>query len=156
MLQRPLQRGNFFLRGRDARTIGAVQRTKQHFFLYFQFLYFLGQLSNATGKVMQFGYLIERRFLFLRKDICIIQDLVVLPSGEEIRMDMAVVFKTGLTTTMFSRDAWFSEFITISNTDDLDTVYPICRAKDSWRNDDEAEVAIHRTIKSLKTAASTQ
>lgn len=90
------------------------------------------------------------------KDICIIQDLVVLPSGEEIRMDMAVVFKTGLTTTMFSRDAWFSEFITISNTDDLDTVYPICRAKDSWRNDDEAEVTIHRTIKSLKTAASTQ
>lgn len=69
MLQRPLQRGNFFLRGRDARTIGAVQRTKQHFFLYFQFLYFLGQLSNATGKVMQFGYLIERRFLFLRKQI---------------------------------------------------------------------------------------
>ena len=48
MLQRPLQRGNFFLRGRDARTIGAVQRTKQHFFLYFQFLYFLGQLSNAA------------------------------------------------------------------------------------------------------------
>lgn len=39
------------------------------------------------------------------KDICIIQDLGVLPSGEEIRMDMAVVFKTGLTTTMFSRDA---------------------------------------------------
>lgn len=50
------------------------------------------------------------------KDSCIIQDLVVLPSGEEIRMDMAVVFKIGLTTTMFSRDAWFSEFITISNT----------------------------------------
>ena len=69
MLQRPLQRGNFFLRGRDARTIGAVQRTKQHSFLYFQFLYFLGQLSNATGKAMQFGYLIERRFLFLRKQI---------------------------------------------------------------------------------------
>ena len=69
MLQRPLQRGNFFLRGRDARTIGAVQRTKQHSFLYFQFLYFLGQLSNVTGKVMQFGYLIERRFLFLRKQI---------------------------------------------------------------------------------------
>lgn len=56
------------------------------------------------------------------KDICIIQDLVVLPSGEEIRMDMAVVFKTGLTTTMFSRDAWFSEFITISNTAWADAV----------------------------------
>ena len=34
-----------------------------------QFLDFFGQLGNTVGKVMQLGYLIERRFLFLRKQI---------------------------------------------------------------------------------------
>lgn len=84
------------------------------------------------------------------QDILIVQDAVHLPDGEEILMDMAVVFKTAHTTTMFSRDAWFSEFITISDTSDLDAIYPICRAKDSWRNDDESEVVIRRTTKSLR------
>lgn len=83
------------------------------------------------------------------KDIQIIQDSVILANGDKILMDMAIVFKTKHADTMFSRDAWFSEFITISDTSDFDLVYPICRAKDSWRNDDEAEVIIHRITKSL-------
>ena len=83
------------------------------------------------------------------KDVQIIQDSVHLSNGDEILMDMAVVFKSKYTDTMFSRDAWFSEFITISDTSDLDSIYPIFRAKDSWRNDDESEVNIHRITKSL-------
>lgn len=84
------------------------------------------------------------------QDIVIVRDSIQLPDGEDILMDMAVVFKTAHKNIMFSRDAWFSEFITISNSSDLDEVYPICRAKDTWRNDDEAEVLIYRTEKSLK------
>ncbi len=83
------------------------------------------------------------------QDVQIIQDSVHLSNGDEILMDMAIVFKTKQTDTMFSRDAWFSEFITVSDTYDLDSVYPICRAKDTWRNDDESEVIIHRITKSL-------
>ncbi|MDO4438772.1 MAG: hypothetical protein Q4B86_04920 [Eubacteriales bacterium] len=83
------------------------------------------------------------------QDVQIFQDSVCLSSGDEILMDMAVVFKTKHTDIMFSRDVWFSEFITISETSDFDSVYPICRAKDSWRNDDESEVIIHRITKSL-------
>lgn len=84
------------------------------------------------------------------QDVQIVQDSVILSNGDKILMDMAVVFKTKYRVIMFSRDAWFSEFITISDTSDLDSVYPICRAKDSWRNDDESEVIIHRTTKSLR------
>ncbi|MFU9922120.1 hypothetical protein [Fannyhessea vaginae] len=83
------------------------------------------------------------------QDVQIIKDCVHLSNGDEILMDMAVVFKTKHTDTMFSRDAWFSEFITISDTYDLDSVYPICKAKDAWRNDDESEVIIHRITQSL-------
>lgn len=83
------------------------------------------------------------------QDVQIIQDSVHLSNGDEILMDMTVVFKTKHTDTMFSRDAWFSEFITIRDTYDLDSVYPICRAKDAWRNDDESEVIIHRITQSL-------
>lgn len=83
------------------------------------------------------------------QDVQIIKDCVHLSNGDEILMDMAVVFKAKHTDTMFSRDAWFSEFITISDTYDLDSVYPICKAKDAWRNDDESEVIIHRITQSL-------
>ena len=68
-LQRTLQCGNLFLHIRNARIIGAVQRTRQKVLFGFQFLDFLGQIGNAAGKVMQLGYLIERRFLFLRKEV---------------------------------------------------------------------------------------
>ncbi len=80
------------------------------------------------------------------QDVFVVQDRVVLVEGERIAMDMALVFKTENGVTAFSRDAQFSEFITISDTVDLDTVYPICRAKDSWRNDDAAEVDIQRSF----------
>ena len=83
------------------------------------------------------------------QDVQIIKDCVHLSNGDEILMDMAVVFKAKHTDTMFSRDAWFSEFITISDTYDLDSVYPICKAKDAWRNDAESEVIIHRITQSL-------
>lgn len=86
------------------------------------------------------------------QDVLIIQDFITLPSGDQILMDMAVVFKAKHASTMFSRDAWFSEFITISETADLDTIYPICRAKDSWRNDGKEEVIVRRTIISLKNS----
>lgn len=110
-------------------------------------------IEKATGAFKPIcGNKIEKNMIEdTVQDICIVQDAIVLPNAEEIRMDMAVTFKTEHTVTMFSRDAWFSEFITISNTSDLDAIYPIFRAKDSWRNGDEAEVMIHRTIKSLKT-----
>lgn len=69
LLQRTFQCSDFFLHIRNARIIGTVQRTKQKVLFGFQFLDFLGQLGNTAGKVMQLGYLIERRFLFLRKQI---------------------------------------------------------------------------------------
>jgi len=69
LLQRTLQCGDFFLHLGNTRIVGAVQRTKQKVFFGFQLLDFLSQLGNAVGKVMQLGYQIERRFLFLRKQI---------------------------------------------------------------------------------------
>ena len=45
------------------------EKTEQHFFLGIQFLQFFSQLCDTVGKVMQLGYLIKRRFFFLRKQI---------------------------------------------------------------------------------------
>lgn len=77
--------------------------------------------------------------------ICIVRDVVTRADGVQFSMDMAVIIKTPQTQYMFSRDVWFSEFITISNNDDFDSVYPICKAKAGWKNDESEEVVIKRT-----------
>ena len=77
--------------------------------------------------------------------ICIIQDTVMRADGTQISMDMAIIIKTPQNQYMFSRDVWFSEFITISNHDDLDAVYPICRAKDGWKSDESDNIVIKRS-----------
>lgn len=79
------------------------------------------------------------------KEICIVRDMVTRADGVQFSMDMAVIIKTPQTQHMFSRDVWFSEFITISNNDDFDSVYPICKAKAGWKSDESDEVVIKRT-----------
>lgn len=79
------------------------------------------------------------------KEIRIVRDVVTRADGIQLAMDMAVIIKTPQTQYMFSRDVWFSEFITISNSDDLDSVYPICKAKSGWKSDESDEVVIRRT-----------
>ncbi len=78
-------------------------------------------------------------------EIRIIRDEVTRADGIQILMDMAIIIKTPQTQYMFSRDVWFSEFITISNEADLDSVYPICKAKSGWKSDESDDVIIKRT-----------
>ena len=79
------------------------------------------------------------------KGICIIRDTVTRADGVQFSMDMAVIIKTPQAEYMFSRDVWFSEFITISNNGDLDSVYPICKAKSGWKSDESDNVIVKRT-----------
>ena len=79
------------------------------------------------------------------KGICIIRDTVTRADGLQFSMDMAVIIKTPQAEYMFSRDVWFSEFITISNNGDLDSVYPICKAKSGWKSDESDNVIVKRT-----------
>ena len=79
------------------------------------------------------------------KEICIVRDTVTRADGVQLSMDMAIIIKTQIAEYMFSRDVWFSEFITISNNADLDSVYPICKAKSGWKSDESEDVIIKRT-----------
>lgn len=80
------------------------------------------------------------------KGICIIRDAVTRADGVQFSMDMAVIIKTPQTQYMFSRDVWFSEFITISNDSNLDSVYPICKARTGWKSDESDDTIIKRTM----------
>ncbi len=80
----------------------------------------------------------------------IINDYVNVNDGEhEFSFDQAIIIKTENTTTMFSRDVWFSEIITISENDNYDSLFSISEAVDSFSNYGEYRVDIKRTKYSL-------
>lgn len=84
------------------------------------------------------------------KSIEIINDYINVNNGKyEFSFDQAIIFKTEHRTIMFSRNAWFSEVIIISDTDDYDSVFPISEVSQTFSNYGEYSVNVKRTRRVL-------
>lgn len=76
----------------------------------------------------------------------IINDYANVNNGEyEFSFDQAIIIKTQNTVTMFSRDMWFSEVITVSDNDNYDALFPISKAAESFSDYGEHKVDVRRT-----------
>lgn len=83
-------------------------------------------------------------------EIKIINDAISVNDGAyEISFDQAIVIKTKDETVMFSRDAWFSEDITVSEHDDYELLVPVSRVAELWSFDGDNKVKITRTSRQL-------
>ncbi len=80
----------------------------------------------------------------------ILNDVIDVNDGMyQVSFDNALIVRTSFTTYMFARDVWFSEFITIRKDDNYEQVISMQNIIDSWSNEGEYSVNIHRTIKTL-------
>ena len=84
------------------------------------------------------------------KSIRIINDEIVINDGDySITMDVGLVIDTESQTYMFSKGIWFSEIISISYNDDINSIYPIESVINDWNNDGEDKVIVNRTEQTL-------
>ncbi len=75
----------------------------------------------------------------------IVEDTININGGEQIIIfDQAIIVKTEKSIYMFSRDWQYSELITVSNTEDYDSVYSLNKVKSDWNNFGEYRVTVKR------------
>lgn len=80
----------------------------------------------------------------------ILNDYININDNEYvISFDQAIIFRIENDVIMFSRDAWFSENITISDNDDYNKIFPVDAAIELWSDEGDNQVRIDRTIKKL-------
>lgn len=80
--------------------------------------------------------------------IKIINDFIVI-DNEDMAMsyDQAIIFEMGDSSIMFSREAWFSENIDISEDDDYNSVYSVKSVEEVWQNGDpDRKVSVKRSV----------
>ena len=80
----------------------------------------------------------------------ILNDVIDVNNGMyQVSFDNALIIRTNSTTYMFAKDVWFSEIITVRKDDNYDQVISKQEIIDSWSNEGDFSVDIHRTVKKL-------